>query len=125
MNLDDLDVDWETLLDAAEGEKLSGVAITGLVTGLVMKDNWLPDHDYYEGEDGQDFEDQEGFEQAKETMQHFTDPDIFPASLWPEHQPSHPAFEYEFRAFLHNDEYSYSAALVAKLVQHVKGAYNK
>jgi hypothetical protein len=118
MDLDDLGVDWDALLDEAEGRRGLGVG----ATGMVMKDNWLPEHEYYEADDGQEFEDAEGFEQAKETIRHFIE-DFGTRALYPEHHPSHPAFEYEFRAFLHNDDYSYSPALIAKLVQHVKDAY--
>lgn len=109
MDLDDLDLDWEQLLDDAERPTLAPV------------DDWLPEHDYFVEDDGQEFEDKEGFEQAKETLLHFIE-DFGP--LYPEHHPLHPAFEYEFRAFLHNEDYSYSPALIGKLVQHVKEAYD-
>jgi hypothetical protein len=103
MDLDDLGLDWDKLLDEADSPKLAPV------------DDWLPEHDYFTEDDGQEFEDREGFEQAKETIQHFIE-DCG-------HDPRDPQFEYEFRAFLHNDDYSYSPAVIKKLVEYVKAAY--
>jgi hypothetical protein len=97
-------VDWDELLDATD-RKVQGIAAVNCAP-----DDWLPEHDYFLNDDGQLLEDAEGFEQAKDTLEHFI------LEHGAGHRPTDTDFEYEFRAFLHNDDYSYPPALIAKVL---------
>lgn len=70
---------------------------------------WLETHDYTDLNDQPD--DPEEMQFAKDTMEFF---------LEDGHKPSDPTFEFDFRAFLHNNDYSYSTATIRHLLDGVK-----
>jgi len=72
--------------------------------------DWLADHDYDESEDQPDADEAE---QASDTMQFFLEDSYV--------SPQDPLFEFHFRAFLHNNEYSYSQKTIRHLIASVLG----
>lgn len=72
---------------------------------------WLPTHDYTDLENDQP--DVEEMEAAGETLRFFIEEDRY--------DPHAEDFEFQFRAYCHNGEYSYSAATIKRLIASVLG----
>lgn len=72
-------------------------------------DEWLPTHDYCEIDSGLD--DPETIQAAKDTLGFYIDEE--------HNSPAAPDFEQQFRAFLHNNDYSYSPATIKHLISSV------
>ncbi len=72
---------------------------------------WLPTHDYTELDDQPN--DPELDEMAKDTLEFFIETS-------PQLNPGTPEFEFEFRAFLHNEDYSYPAKTIANTLNFLK-----
>jgi hypothetical protein len=72
---------------------------------------WLPTHDYTEIDS--ELDDEETLQAAADTLDFYINDE--------RHNPHAPDFEYQFRAFLHNNDYSYSAATIRHLIASVLG----
>lgn len=72
---------------------------------------WLPTHDYTEIDS--DLDDEETLQAAKDTLDFYINDE--------RNDPREPDFEYQFRAFLHNNDYSYSAKTIKHLIANVLG----
>lgn len=83
----------------------------GRTTFKQAPDDWLPDHDYCEVDSGLD--DTETLQAAKDTLDFYINDE--------RHSPRDPDFERQFRAFLHNNDYSYSPATIQHVVASVLG----
>jgi hypothetical protein len=66
--------------------------------------DWLPEHDYTEG-DGQPDVEEDGA--LKDTLKFYLEDD---------HGSQDDDFEFQFRAYLHNGDYSYSAGSIRRLM---------
>ena len=75
-----------------------------------MKMDWLLDHDYHE-DDGQP--DAEGDEAIRDTLQFYVEEDRYDIN--------DPDFEFWFRAYLHNNDYSYSLKAIRRVIDAVRG----
>lgn len=94
------DIDWDDLLESAETHKVAPQP----------EDNYLREHDYFTGDDGQPDDDVIG--EAVETLRHYVQ-DMG-------NDPNDPDFEFKFRAFLHNDDYSYDTRMIDRLLEKVQ-----
>jgi hypothetical protein len=72
-------------------------------------DEWLPEHDYLTDDGQPDVDDSED---ALETLRFYVEDERHPTAS--------SDFEFQFRAFLHNNDYSYSADTVAHVLSRVK-----
>jgi len=72
---------------------------------------WLPTHDYTEIDS--ELDDEETLQAAKDTLEFYI--------VDERNNPHAPDFEYQFRAFLHNNDYSYSAKTIKHLIATVLG----
>ena len=72
--------------------------------------DWLDEHEYTETEDQLDSDE---IEQAEDTLEFFLEDSYV--------SPQDPLFEFHFRAFLHNNEYSYSQRTIKRLIASVLG----
>lgn len=72
---------------------------------------WLPTHDYTEIDS--ELDDEETLQQAKDTLEFYI--------VDERNDPHAPDFEYQFRAFLHNNDYSYSPKTIRHLISSVLG----
>lgn len=72
--------------------------------------NWLIEHDYYE--DGEEDNDPELEEALRNTLDFFVKEDRY--SL------SDPDFEFEFRAYMHNGDYSYPLKMISRVIQQAR-----
>ena len=72
--------------------------------------DWLSEHDYVE-DDGQPEDDES--DALKDTLLFFVQEDGYNLHA--------PDFELQFRAYLHNNDYSYSAGQVKRAIEQIKG----
>ena len=75
------------------------------------EDVYLADHDYYEHDDGQPVV-EDDIDQVTVTAAFFMEDRGI--------SPKDPKFEFHFRAFLHNFEYSYNTQTVAETVKRLR-----
>jgi hypothetical protein len=98
-------------IDAVDRWLESIIGDSDAVRGVPQHDDmleWLETHDYTEANDQPD--DPEEMQFARDTMEFF---------LEDGHHPSDPTFAFDFRAFIHINDYSYSAATIQHLLDSV------
>jgi hypothetical protein len=92
-------------------DKVMVFHIPGVFLFTQEGNNYLEDHDYFDGDDGQPIVEDE-VDQVTETAAFFME--------GCELSPKDPKFAFHFRAFLHNLEYSYNRKTIAETIKRLE-----